>query len=65
MFEPATSYYPTARMSLGDARKSTWLCSFCSNSQPNHKVRPPAHYRFTLSFRDVEDLLAQRGITVS
>ena len=22
-------------------------------------------YRFTLSFRDVEDLLAQRGITVS
>src|SRR5262245_12729770 len=23
------------------------------------------YYRFTLSFRDVEDLLAQRGITVS
>jgi putative transposase len=23
------------------------------------------YYRFTMSFRDVEDLLAQRGITVS
>jgi len=23
------------------------------------------YYRFTLSFRDVEDLLAQRGITIS
>jgi putative transposase len=29
----------------------------------SHAVCP--YYRFTLSFRDVEDLLAQRGITVS
>ena len=39
---------------------------------PRYRV-PPAiishavwlYYRFTLSFRDVEDLLAERGITVS
>ena len=44
------------------------------NSNPYHGYRFPAdiiayavwlYHRFTLSFRDIEDLLAERGILVS
>ena len=31
----------------------------------NHQLRRLGHHRFCMSFRDVEDLLAQRGIIVS
>ena len=39
-----------------------WRAIPATGSRPRSSATPS---RFTLSFRDVEDLLAQRGITVS
>ena len=50
----------------------TWGMTISATSYRRHRFPPEIishavwlYYRFTLSYRDVEDLLAQRGITVS
>jgi hypothetical protein len=59
------------RNGIVNLRHSSWMPDDVAH-YPRYRF-PPAiishavwlYYRFTLSFRDVEDLLAQRGITVS
>lgn len=51
-----------------------WHCFLMNKTNRYHRHRFPAeiistaiwlYFQFSLSFRDVEDLLAQRGVTVS